>query len=112
MDKSKFTANPHLDSEGFVMYGPPHYLGELTDNLREDRNGPWVTPRSFHAMSAALLKHGAVTLRNDEYTIVDVNPPGWNEPGMQPITWADENPHTTTVDVKRLCAEVLLRGHA
>lgn len=93
MDKTKFTINPQLDSEGFVI---------------EAVHGPWVTPRSLYDLSAALLRDGAVTLHAGEYAVVR-NPPGWNEPGMQPITWADENPDTTSVDAKKAVADVLTR---
>jgi hypothetical protein len=109
MDKTKFVVNPHLDSEGFVKYGPPHYLGELTDNQREDQR--------INAMLAdagiATIEERAFLERHEElhrrYTVSEMydrmvntaigkevlarmsNPKGWQEVDgvkLPTITWA------------------------
>lgn len=93
MDKTKFTINPQLDSEGFVLGNIEiDHMVDYILRIRGLLDGP----------------SNVVSLHDGEYTVIS-NPPGWNEPGMQPITWADENPDTTSVDAKRAVADVLTR---
>lgn len=80
MDKSKFTANPELDSEGFVK-GNEQIDAEMDYRLRLLGYGK--------ALDAFNAQRGAITL-HDGATVTVTNPPGWNEPGMQQITWCED----------------------
>ncbi len=72
--REKFTATPELDSEGFVARTPVWY----------DDKG--VLRHTFDGWAQATGR-----LNLSEFTPADAvgNPFGWNEPGMQPITWAN-----------------------
>lgn len=79
MDKSKFTINPHLDSEGFTL-----------GNIEIDNMIDYIL-RIRGLLDAAVLKDGAVTLHAGEYAVIE-NPPGWREVDgvtLPPITWAE-----------------------
>lgn len=113
MDKSKFVVNPHLDSEGFVKYGPPHYLGELTDNQREDQrinallanahvDGLTLEERNFVAAHENLHETLAWALANPQLRYEGAitgrwtapNPTGWQEADsvpLPPINWAERS---------------------
>lgn len=81
-DKTKFTANPQLDSEGF-MNSSASCLG-CDGNEPCPRSGMcerYNSPLRFYDKNTITLHPGEV--------VVLSNPPGWNEPGMQPITWAE-----------------------
>lgn len=88
-DKTKFTANPQLDSEGFAKSNE-QIDAELDYRLRLCGYGK--------ALDAFYASREAVTLRKGEYAVIS-NPPGWREPGMQPITWAELDHDLAQMDV-------------
>ena len=82
-DKTRFTRDPQKDSEGFT-----DHAAKCVGCRPED-----MCPRSGYC---------------ERYDSPLRNPPGWNEPGMQPITWGEAYyssrhvqltpPHLGTVD--------------
>lgn len=114
MDKTKFVVNPHLDSEGFVKYGPPHYLGELTDNQREDQRINAVLANAhidglspvdvmYERMAntaigkEVLARRGFLNPHTGEVRQMphlQLNPQGWQEVDgvkLPPINWAERS---------------------
>ena len=77
-DKTRFTTNPELDSEGF-----------LTDrHLALQASAFTVTEFSRLIPCTCGMMTGCCSCNTQK-----LNPPGWSEPGMQPINWAERAQH-------------------